>query len=529
MSLAFPVDDTPAASSVASSLYQRLATWTALVLFAWFGIDAAIHRGPWLDEFWTLWLSQRDLPITELFYQRWLGDLHPPLFSFGHWLSEPWTQDSYIRHRLLNLLPLLWAGSFVALSIRRYPSSASVLCVALILWLSMPTTLEYFAEMRSYFTQMSLVFVVVGAVIVIFDASGDFDPKRDRLVAFYLSGSIFLLFNLNYIGAAVAGLVLAVALLVLMRAGRNAWVKVIVVTAIVSSLPVIAFVIAQHSTLSTASGGYWVKGGLWDAIVTLRRMVRRVLEANELITVAALCAFALAVVRLLGSRIGAARSRVFDFASIERARLRLLLTLLGGALAFAVLLMIAQSQHPIATSRYLLVWQIIVIGLVALLAAQLFRRYLPIWLVAIIAVAAFHQSVAARAMKAEARWNSSFALVKAELADCPGAEVLATSFPRPSFMENGDAVRQWGYERMAKWGQLHIRFIEPGSGLSFQGADSCPTLIWVEHADWSMLSRESDVATMLHYLGWDGMQFDLSQSRARIGETGFVLVLPRRQ
>ena len=36
-------------------------------------------RGPWYDEFYTLYVTRPDIPLSHAF-DRWLADNHPPLF-----------------------------------------------------------------------------------------------------------------------------------------------------------------------------------------------------------------------------------------------------------------------------------------------------------------------------------------------------------------------------------------------------------------------------------------------------------------
>src|SRR5262245_48485781 len=44
------------------------------------GVDAAL-RGPWLDEFWSLELSDTRNGLLPLIRDGWLRDAHPPLFN----------------------------------------------------------------------------------------------------------------------------------------------------------------------------------------------------------------------------------------------------------------------------------------------------------------------------------------------------------------------------------------------------------------------------------------------------------------
>ena len=62
---------------LSSHLIATIAT-TAILLIA--ATDAAL-RGPWLDEFWTVQLSDTRAGLAALVRDGWLRDAHPPLFN----------------------------------------------------------------------------------------------------------------------------------------------------------------------------------------------------------------------------------------------------------------------------------------------------------------------------------------------------------------------------------------------------------------------------------------------------------------
>ena len=266
-----------------SASTSRPYAWMALAamsVFVLIGMGPVLQRGPWLDEFWTLWLSAHDAPLDEIFWQRWMADLHPPLFSLMHWLAEPWAGDSYVRHRMLNLVPLAWCALFVGLVLRRHATAAPMVCVFLVCFLSLPVTTEYFAEMRSYFSLMCLLFSLVGCVMVIHAAEQDLDRDRDLPLLVFTGVTVVVALNLNYIGTAVGGLVGSAAVVACALTGKRRWSVALIALMAVSMIPLVGLLVIQQRVLSDAAANYWVSGTLSDAVLTIRRTVKRGMVAN---------------------------------------------------------------------------------------------------------------------------------------------------------------------------------------------------------------------------------------------------------
>jgi hypothetical protein len=62
------------------SLPRVIATTGLLIILAIAAVDAAL-RGPWLDEFWTLELSDGRNGLSALIRDGWMRDVHPPVFN----------------------------------------------------------------------------------------------------------------------------------------------------------------------------------------------------------------------------------------------------------------------------------------------------------------------------------------------------------------------------------------------------------------------------------------------------------------
>lgn len=519
-----------AAMPVPGNRFVFLALALALMGFAWLGVEAATSRGPWLDEFWTLWLSERGIPAHELLLDRWMADLHPPLFSMVHWAFGVFGDASYVSHRLLNLLPLAWACGFVGFAAARYPRSASTLCALVVGWLAIGTTTEYFAEMRSYFSQMATLLVLVSGAVVIVEADGDFDRRDDFVLAAFSVFNILVVFNLNYLSLAVGGLTLLSLGALLWLSGKRRWFWILFGWSVAGLIPVVVFVLAQKSTLVTASDNYWVTSTFGEAVAIMRRVAQRAGESNEAIVVSVLLCLAASVMTYRRAR----RSPTLpsgETISLRQTDIALFVVFAMAAVAFAAILLAAHLRSPIITGRYLLGWQVVVLGALVMLSAPVWRR-MPVLLLALALAGVVHQAGASRMVRSDGRWDVSLELLRHEIQSCPSSRVYAARFSRPGLMQHETDVRRFAHLRMAEWNGIRLQFIDPEKGEQLAAPDArageCPTLLWLEHVSWRAVPRDTDAETVLRYLGLSAEPFLLTESSVLVGDTGMVLVLPPR-
>lgn len=511
------------------SLPVYVAIAIGVLGFVWLGVETADRRGPWLDEFWTLWFSQRDVPLGQILKERWLADLHPPLFSALHWIAEPWAGDSIFRHRLLNLLPLTFVVAFVLFVTLRFPRHAGTVAAMLLVWLAVATTGEYLAESRSYFSQMSVVLVLAGSVVVIAHQGSDYQRSRDWPLASWTFVSIAVAFSLNYLAAAVAGFLLLAFGAHLWLTGRRRWFWLLFFGSLVCMVPVAVFVLVQKAVLAEASDAYWVTTSFHDALTTFRRVIRRALEVNELaLLVAGLSILGTVLFAFRGRRQGGEGIPAQSLLpSLERTDLALIAVLSTALLSFAALLLAAHLRQPIVTGRYLLAWQILLMAALAVAGSPLWRRY-PMLLVLLAVAAVWHQTSTAERVRHELRWNGSLQLLQSQIAACPESEIYAVRFPRPSLMRNEVEVRRWGHEHLAAWNDIRLQFLDTDDRPVLKPTDGqCPTLVWLEHVNWRSISRHADAQSVLRVAGVGSEGFDLEHAVVRVSDTGIVLVLPR--
>ena len=525
-------DRHPAARSTDARVDLRAAALlvVAFVAAAWF---VSLKRGPWIDELWSLWLTQSELSFGDIMRQRWLADFHPPLFSMLHWLAGPWIGDHLPSHRLINLLPLAWAASFVAVAARRFPHKASLLCVFAITLLSFSGSLRYFAEMRSYFMQMCLLFVLTGAAVVIAELSEDLDWHKDRAFATMLLATIVVALNLHYFSSLLAGVLVSTLIVCCWFSGKRRWARALASALAFGCLALLAFLWVHLQFLSHESTAFWVDATLAQAIVVIGRSVASAAEANPLVLGVA-AAVLLASIAVVVRRPVAAGSRaIFDADFLGRLQLtrerRRSIGLLGFSLAvFSVALLLVHLRQPIVFHRYLLSFQVVVVGLVACLAAEaVASRRLLLMLVAAVAFV----SVAQHGAKAqgERRWDATARFVSDLRATCPSSPVVAARLPGHWQTVNIAAVAEWGYRWEAQRFGFDVTYVRLGVDPLPIAPGACPTLLWIEHLTWnSRLPRNATPETALRVLGIDTSRIEMANALFIAGETGFVMRLPAK-
>ncbi len=155
-----------------AALYKRSWPWVAGIfcLAVIVGIIlAAALRGPWLDEFATIWYSDRTLSIHALFRNRWMFESNLPSFYF---LSRLWANvagDDVFALRLINLFPLALLTAWFLRTWRLHSSHRNFLIVFAVLAFSNRFMTWYFPELRSYFIQYCAEIVFLGAAWIGFE------------------------------------------------------------------------------------------------------------------------------------------------------------------------------------------------------------------------------------------------------------------------------------------------------------------------------------------------------------------------
>lgn len=509
--------------------FTEIAAASVLAFFVVCAVWVSFERGPWLDELWSLWQAQHDVPLGQIAAERWMADFHPPLFSFVHWLFEPFIADSLAAHRLLNLLPLAWATLFALALLRRFPDAVPVVLVLSVLTLSLPAPLEYFAESRSYFAQLCLTFALVAAAIAILGSGADLDRGRDWPLAGVLAATIVVALNLHYTTSLLLGLMLfGLAGLAAVR-GQRRWALVVALPAALGCLALLATVAAQRPFLDEASSTFWVQGDLGAAFVTLLRYFARAVKANPVAASACAVAILVTAASMLRPHARSLARRLVShpvagaFVLPAAQRPAVLLFALT-ALAFVGGMLIVHAWRPIVIGKYILTYQIVTAGIVACLAAPLARWR---WLFALLAAATLLSlALTASVVGRQQRWDASTRAIVQLQAHCPSSPVHAAVPPSKVYSRNATTALRWSYRQQAAWHGFAVRDFDLEHDAVPRPAGPCPALLWIEHVALDKLPLARGPAALLEHYGLPATGIDLSRAKLYTGESGFVLQLP---
>ena len=443
--------DSDAPVRLASTIAIATVILVCLVFVVW-------RRGLWYDEVWTLFMTRADRLPGESLTDRWLQDLHPPLFYALGWLTKALTSNDVHLARVLNAIPLA-ADALLFLAIgRRHPRSRPFLTLFALLLATSPLFIRYFAEDRSYFTQycaMAGIMAILYRVVAI----GGVSTRSDRFLAIMVAAQILLAFNLHYYGAAFSAVLVGVAIVLLWFGGHRRWASWIAAAALVGGLILVATFIIQRSHMMAATQGFWAKASLLQAAGYFAVM----LGGSAAVNLAAIAAGSLAVWR--------GRSQALGTAPF----IRLAGTMLAAALVTSLLLVATTSA---SSPRYLMIVVPIGIALVAACASCLDDQ--RFWR-AILVNALLALTASTWWFSRAANWDAGANLVAAQVAACSDTKVhilpwYEVDTNHGALLPSEADVIWFGHGLLASQRDFAV---EPRSSRAI--SPICPTLIWLEH------------------------------------------------
>src|SRR5262249_14978170 len=212
----------------ATSVIAAAAVGLILTLMS---VDAAL-QGPWLDEFWTLELSDTSRGLLPLVRERWLSDVHPPVFNLWATLLTSLGVTSIPAGRLASNLPAAGLMILAALRLpRRMPEQAGFNAALLLLVLPLGQSLEAFANYRSYFWQIAALTTLIFVARHVASTRADLDRGKDSdlaaIAVLATAGSI----GLHYIGGLFGGLLAGAIGLSALARGHRRWATLMLTTA----------------------------------------------------------------------------------------------------------------------------------------------------------------------------------------------------------------------------------------------------------------------------------------------------------
>jgi len=455
--------------------------------------------GPWLDEFWTLELSDTDKGLVSLVRDGWLHDTHPPLFNAWTTLLASLGVTSIAAGRLLS------NGLAVALMIvaarrlsRRTPEQADFNTVLLLLILSLPQAIDSFATYRSYFWQIAAVGTLVFVARHVASTRVDLDLRKDVDLAVIAVLATVASIGLHYVGAVFGGLLAGTIALCAWRRELRRWSALMLLATAGAGLFVIASVLAQAPNWAVDLDHTWIDlPGLQALGVTL---------------LVAAGAIGHNPVALAGMRLGRLRGESpWPFVAM-----------VGGVIVAGVAIVLAvHAFTPIVVERYLIAVAVLVCALMAVPAARIARDSLLFGLLALVSVAVAAAPLVQSGFRL--KWYEGARTIAEIVAACPTTRVFAASGwalgpaaeTRAALRE--DPVFARAYRLLADRYGFVVQFIgQNGTAEATRG--DCPVLVWYEHTP---NEAEDDLGAALYATGFTG----LSDARLSVIRTATGMVL----
>lgn len=423
-------------------------------------IFAALTRGVWLDEFWSLRLGAREIPLAQLWSDRWASDPHPPLANLLYWTVSSSGVETMPGRRLLLNVPsfLAFLATTVFFALRDRNRWASFPVLLFVLALSLYGVVTAYSDYRSYGWQCTAVGALIqyGNHVLRHEHA---DRTADTIGAVATCAAIAL----HYVGGVVVSAYLGLLI-------AAVWHKYGAARAVRVLLPAIAgwgAMLASGAVLfqrRSADIDYsWIHTSTFQALGLFGLALAGVLLANPVATIMA-----------MRHRLSAGPERTFA------------LVLASAATCSAALLLGLNALTPIIIDRYLIGWQLLVVALVALACeAALARRQVSI--AAVISVGVLMLSASAYAAASMPGWTVNARTIAAQVAACPSTRVYALSHWRLANTRHTNIARREtqvvadGYRRTAAPYGFTVTVLPLTSASRLTLDPRCPTMLWIEH------------------------------------------------
>lgn len=469
------------------------------------GIDAAL-RGPWLDEFWTVELSDSRNGLPALIREGWMRDAHPPVFNAWATLLASLGITSIPAGRLVS--NLLAAGLLILAAFRlsrRTPGQAGFAAALLLLTLSLPQAMEYFAVYRSYFWQVTAIGTLALVARHVAATKADLDWRRDLDMAAIAVLATAASIGVHYIGALFGGLLASAIAVCAFTRGLRRWTALVLATTALSSLFILASVALQMPSWAAEFDHIWIDLPGFAALGVLASLAIAPLWLNP--------------VPLVG--LWAGRGPAWGQGTRDASQTWFVAMVGAVLVAGAAVVLAIHAFQPIVVERYLFAVPVLVSALLAVPAARLARDRWLFGLLALVAVAGAARPLIETGIRP--LWRENARTIATIVAGCPTTQVYAASgwalgpAAETRMARREDPVFERAYHSLAApWG-YPVHFIGQ-NGRAHATPGACPVLLWYEHTP---NEAEGDLPAAVEAAGLTGLErAHLSVTRSA---TGFVL------
>ena len=408
-------------------------------------------------------MAKHDIPLSEIYGERWTYDIQPPLFYFSAWLFEPITGENIAARRLVNFLWIALAAIGFAALARRSPGSRDFLKIFAILIASNPFVWDLLAEHRSYAAQIAAVSLLFAALMTLIKDGKDYTAAH-RPTLTIITFAMLVASNLHYLTSAILGIPLLNTIIFFWMRGKRRWALRLFLVCVLSYLALAVSALAQLTRVNVVYQNFWATTTVWEALRAITFVLGCAIFANVL-----------AILSLCTSLIQTSRLRRIDL----NARDVLLLTLSSIALTLVFVITLNYFK-PVLMPRYLTPVAIMPIAALAFVLAD--RSVTRPWL-NLILINALVLVGGMTFVKSVAKKSNKLASVIGQAAKaCPSTQVIAIPHwvarsDKMYVMVNEPDVVALGYHVLGK--QYGFR---PSTGsVPTTLGKSCPSIVWSEH------------------------------------------------
>jgi len=469
------------------------------IIVAAAALDAAL-RGPWLDEFWTLELSDYRNGLLALVRDGWMRDAHPPAFNAWATLLASLGITSIPAGRLVS--NLLAAGLMMLAAwrlSRRMPEQTLFSMILMLLILSLPQAMEAFAIYRSYFWQIAATGTLILVTRHITSTTADLDWRRDFDVAAIGVIATGAAIGLHYIGGVFGGLLAGAIALSAYGRGLWRWANLMMASAALATLCIVASILLQAPNWAAEFDHSWIDlPGV------------KALEVPVTLAVIAICHNPTPLAGILLAR---HRSGAWEPTFVA---------IIGGVLVAGVAIILAvHAFKPIVVDRYLFAVPVLVCGLMAVPAARYSQDHPMLGLLAVVSSVVAVTPMIREGIKP--LWREDAQTIATIVADCPTTRVYAASgwalgpAAETRTARREDPVFARAYRLLAGDYGYAVHFIGQNAA-AHATPGYCPVLLWYEHTP---NNAEDDLPAAIEAAGLTGLEkARLSVDRS---PTGFVV------
>lgn len=484
---------------------SRLATpvfvLAALLLAA---LPAMGERGPWYDEFYTLYAADPTVGFWAALIDRWLPDNHPPLFYALAWATG-WLGDGVEPRRSVNLFALAGFIAGFAMLWRQSPLCRSWGPIYLVALAGLGLAVQTMAELRSGFLVLASASLLVAALATVANPTTSPASKRGW---FLLGAAMLVAFNTHFIATVIGGC-LAACFGAWALAHRNyhkfGWLALCTVMA---SIPFLLTTALQLGTIEQNTRSFWIPAGFDAGRWVIQAFVQDLAMGNVALSLLAI----VGVAKLAWEAVSQRRLQ---------ADMQLVLVIGTGMLLAIAVVLSLHMLRPVVVGRYLVALgpgAALILAIGATTALSMLNGLLRLAAMAavlmVMCLSLFHD---VSDVQSKPSWAGTARRIAGVVAACPDTAVHPALRWNVYTMNLPPAANRivvpMAYRQMA------TRF-----GFTVEGADSrrtsttCPDIFWVEHVSGQDVD-ESRIADELRREGYSLRRTQLEQ----IGD-GWVLI-----